>query len=243
VARGEGFAVLVGALIDQWQRVVAGLAELDPAAPTRVTGWTVREVEAHLTATTRGLARLLRDPRPAGTPTVGVSAWAASLPGLAAVADEDARQTEAGLAAAVEDALAALDGATGQEVLGQRTGDHTALDAVRFRLLEAVVHGLDVGITPVRDAERHVVRLLTALAAEVAPGRSVELRVPPHAAVQLVEGPRHTRGTPPNTVECDPVAWLELATGRLAWSDAVADGRVRARGDRADLSALLPLVR
>jgi hypothetical protein len=57
-----------------------------------------------------------------------------------------------------------------------------------------------------------------------------------------VPGPRHTRGTPPNVVEVDPLAWVRLATGDLAWSEAVRDGRVRASGERSDLSAHLPLV-
>lgn len=74
------------------------------------------------------------------------------------------------------------------------------------------------------------------------PGRSVEVRVPPYGAVQAVAGPRHTRGTPPNVVETDPMTWLGLASGRVTWAGAVADGRVRASGTRADLSALLPLV-
>jgi len=78
--------------------------------------------------------------------------------------------------------------------------------------------------------------------AERAPGHSVEVRVAPHGVVQCVEGPRHTRGTPPNVVETDAATWLSLATGDLAWSDAVAAGRVRASGGRADLSSLLPLV-
>jgi hypothetical protein len=77
--------------------------------------------------------------------------------------------------------------------------------------------------------------------ADVAPGSSVEVRVPPAGAVQAVEGPRHTRGTPPNVVETDPETWLGLVTGRVAWADALADGRVRASGERADLSGLLPL--
>ena len=87
------------------------------------------------------------------------------------------------------------------------------------------------------------VRGLAEQLAERSPGRSVELRVPPHSAVQLVEGTRHTRGTPPTVVEVDPVAFVELCTGRLAWPDAAADGRVRATGERGDLSALLPLTR
>ena len=77
--------------------------------------------------------------------------------------------------------------------------------------------------------------------AQQLPGRSVELRVPPHVAVQLVPGPRHTRGTPPNVVETDAATWLRLATGDLTWADAVAAGRVSASGNRADLGAHLPL--
>src|SRR5687767_788112 len=77
--------------------------------------------------------------------------------------------------------------------------------------------------------------------AQQVPGRSVELRVPPHVAVQCVEGPRHTRGTPPNVVETDAATWLRLATGLSAWDDAVAEGKVVASGNRADLSAHLPL--
>jgi hypothetical protein len=77
--------------------------------------------------------------------------------------------------------------------------------------------------------------------AQHVPGRSVELRVPPHVAVQCIEGPRHTRGTPPNVVETDAATWLRLASGALTWADAVADGRVTASGNRADLSGHLPL--
>ena len=96
---------------------------------------------------------------------------------------------------------------------------------------------------PKRPELASAVRLsLRALAAD-APGRSVEVRVPPFAVVQCIEGPRHTRGTPPNVVETDPRTWLELAAGRLGWPDAVAAGRVTASGIRADLSRWLPIVR
>ncbi len=77
--------------------------------------------------------------------------------------------------------------------------------------------------------------------AQHVPGRSVELRVPPHVAVQCIEGPRHTRGTPPNVVETDAATWLRMATGQVDWATAVAEGRVTASGNRADLSAHLPL--
>ena len=74
-----------------------------------------------------------------------------------------------------------------------------------------------------------------------APGRSVEVRVPPDGAVQCVPGPRHTRGTPPNVVETDPMTWVRVAAGRLTWADAVDAGRIRASGTRADLTDYLPV--
>jgi hypothetical protein len=75
-----------------------------------------------------------------------------------------------------------------------------------------------------------------------APGRSVEVRVPPFAAVQCIAGPRHTRGTPTNVIETDPQTWLALATGLLTWREAVESGAVRASGQRADLAPHLPVV-
>ena len=86
------------------------------------------------------------------------------------------------------------------------------------------------------------VRYTLQLLAEQAPGGTVEVRVPPYAAVQCVEGPRHTRGTPPNVVETDAATWLALATGRLTWDDARAAGRVHASGQRADLRGHLPVL-
>ena len=77
--------------------------------------------------------------------------------------------------------------------------------------------------------------------AELVPGHAVELRVPPYVAVQCVDGPRHTRGTPPNVVELDAATWLDLALGDLSWADGVADGRISAAGPRSDLSEYLPL--
>jgi hypothetical protein len=76
---------------------------------------------------------------------------------------------------------------------------------------------------------------------EKAPGRSVEVRVPPFAAVQAVPGHTHRRGTPSAVVETDAATWLALARGDLTWAEAVATGRLRASGERSDLSAWLPL--
>jgi len=94
---------------------------------------------------------------------------------------------------------------------------------------------------PPRAVLGAAVKTTTRWLAQQVPGRSVELRAPPHVAVQLVPGPRHTRGTPPNVVEADAATWLRLATGELTWEQAVADGKVSASGNRADLSDLLPL--
>lgn len=105
-----------------------------------------------------------------------------------------------------------------------------ALDAVRAS-----------GEAAPRTARATAVRYLLQLLAEKAPGNSVEVRVPPFGAVQVLEGPRHTRGTPPNVVETDPATWIALATGVEHWTDAAADGRISASGTRADISHLLPV--
>lgn len=97
---------------------------------------------------------------------------------------------------------------------------------------------------PGRSAIAAAVRGTVGLLAQELPGHAVELRVPPFAATQCVEGPRHTRGTPPNVVETDPRTWLLLATGRVSWEAAVDSGRVRASGTRAsEVAAGLPVVR
>ncbi|GAA2814979.1 sterol carrier family protein [Saccharopolyspora taberi] len=95
---------------------------------------------------------------------------------------------------------------------------------------------------PQRPDLAAAVRLSLRTLEQVAPGHSVEVRVPPFAAVQCVAGPQHTRGTPPNVVETDPRTWLLLATGRLDWADAVDAGRLSASGSRADVSRWLPIV-
>ena len=85
------------------------------------------------------------------------------------------------------------------------------------------------------------VKEMLALLTERSPGRAIEVRIPPYAAVQCGEGPTHTRGTPPNTVEMDAQTWIALAHGEKSWADAMAEGLISASGVRADLSPLLPL--
>ncbi|WP_353826409.1 sterol carrier family protein [Agromyces sp. SYSU T0242] len=120
--------------------------------------------------------------------------------------------------------------------MARRIGDGDGRDAVA-----AVVGAPDaasVDRTTLATAVRYTLQLL----AEQAPGGTVEVRVPPFGAVQCIEGPRHTRGTPPNVVETDAATWLGLATGSTTWEAARGGGRVHASGQRADLSGVVPVI-
>lgn len=103
----------------------------------------------------------------------------------------------------------------------------------------AAVRGADA---PARSDLATAVRYLLQLLVEKAPGNSVEVRVPPFGAVQVIQGPRHTRGTPPNVVEMDAATWIGLATGAQQWDAAVAAGRISASGTRAaELAKVTPV--
>ena len=134
-----------------------------------------------------------------------------------------------------EDLVAALQ--------AQDPGGRPAEDVLP-QLVRAVADALERGAEPDRTALKLACRGLAQELAARVPGRTVELRIPPYAAVQCVPGPRHTRGTPPNVVEVQPAAWVLLAAGRLSWAAAAADGRLHASGERAGLLAdELPLLR
>lgn len=105
----------------------------------------------------------------------------------------------------------------------------------------ACAHAVLRAEEPLRAAVKAAVRGSLAVLADRAPGRSLEVRVPPYGAVQVIEGPRHTRGTPPGVVETDPLTWLRMATGLTPWEQAVSAHRVQASGARSDLSGHLPL--
>lgn len=109
----------------------------------------------------------------------------------------------------------------------------------------AAVDALEVDADDVLQADRAVVKELVRVTAgffaQQHPGRSVEVRIPPYSAIQIIEGIRHTRGTPPNVIEMDGPTWLALSSGRLQWAAAVSAGRIRASGTRADLTPYLPL--
>jgi hypothetical protein len=112
-----------------------------------------------------------------------------------------------------------------------------APEVVAEALARLAAHPDDPDGADLRLLTKHFLALLEARA----PGHSVEVRVPPYAAVQVVPGVRHTRGTPPAVVETDAQTWVALATGQLAWADALAAARVSASGERTDLAPYLPL--
>lgn len=92
-----------------------------------------------------------------------------------------------------------------------------------------------------REVVALAVRYLLQVLTDSAPGNTLEVRVPPYGAAQVVEGPRHTRGTPPNVIEMDAATWIGLATGRVGWDEAVRDARVSASGTRASLLEWVPV--
>lgn len=106
------------------------------------------------------------------------------------------------------------------------------------------IRGVDgAGAQASRSEIAQACRATARMLAEELPGHAVELRVPPFVAVQLIEGPRHTRGTPPNVVETDPRTWLRLATGLTSFEAEIAAGTVDASGARAgEVARGLPVV-
>jgi uncharacterized protein (TIGR03083 family) len=226
------------------------------ALPTRLGTWTVAELVAHIGLDMASVSRYLNG-EPAAKAELDAPAYALACAAAAEGVDERVRMMSeearpAELRHHVHESRLEADrllaDAASDFVVPSRLGPIGLADFLATRCFEGTVHGLDLaaalGAEPEleREALGITVRVLAGALAAKAPGRSVELRVPPYAAVQAVEGPRHTRGTPPNVVETDAVTWLELATGRLSWADAAAAARLSACGDRADLSAYLPVL-
>ncbi|MFB7616979.1 sterol carrier family protein [Kitasatospora sp. NPDC056181] len=257
-------AAQTGALRDAVHALCAAPdAERLLAGPTRLGQWRVRELVAHLAVQLDWVPAHLDDPLE-GRPTLDLARWVAGVGTVAPLLDAGAREHAAGefggdpasVAAAFDRAadalLAVLDGpevADPQRRFEIRLGSMTLADMLVTRLVEAVVHADDLadalGLPAFphdRQALAAVTRLLADALADRVPGGAVELRVPPYAVVQAVEGPRHTRGTPPNVVETDPLTWIRLATGRADWATAVDEAVVAASGERSDLREYLPLL-
>lgn len=228
--------------------------------PSVLPGWTVADLAAHIALVADAVTATAAASRGVAARTVG------EYLGTYTEAAEDQSERTLAIAAAAghekDRILAAVDDrfAAAQATVDARGLDDIVLAARRApirqgdylltRVIEIAVHADDLARSDAahtappavpRDTTRLAVRTLLDVLAERAPGRSVEVRVAPFAAVQCIEGPRHTRGTPPNTVDLAPALWLRLASGRTTWAGEIAAGAVLASGQRADLSAHLPL--
>ncbi|QQM41890.1 maleylpyruvate isomerase family mycothiol-dependent enzyme [Streptomyces liliifuscus] len=239
------------------REAVRGLTPEQLAGPTRLGDWTVRVLAGHLTMALEAVSRGLDKDEPTGQPRLALLDWPFATAPRADEVDDDVHAlaaAEPDLDALCERTLARfterLPGAPDGRLLVTRVGVMTLADYLVTRTVELVVHtddlnaavpGLDVPYD--RQALAACTRLLADALAAKAPGASTEVRVPPYAVVQCVEGPRHTRGTPPNVVETDPLTWIRLATGRMEWKAALDEAKAGASGERADLGGLLPLMR
>lgn len=243
--------------------------ELEPEAYGRETvlpGWDTRALLAHVDQLLEGLltvlARPTRDAPLTNAVLVGRYAEAAATMSRRVLDHAAAYEPPAlldRLAATLERASAVLGSSEPvPAAVSSARGPVTPADLVASRVVELVVHSDDLSRTfserePVpllRPALGVASRTLTNVLATRFPGRSVEVRIPPYAAVQcsavrdgvLDPGPTHTRGTPPNVVETDAVTFFRICTGRTSWADALASGVIAASGLRADLSEMVPLL-
>ncbi|WP_306190589.1 maleylpyruvate isomerase family mycothiol-dependent enzyme [Streptomyces sp. MK5] len=237
------------------REAVRGLTPDQLALPTRLGDWTVRELIAHIGMAITAVHRALGRPAPPEQ-DVTVVEWPFATAADATAIDAFTRNVAAehgdpdAYLAGVDHGLRALLAEhPGTRLLTTNAGALPLDDYLVTRTVELVVHTDDLNaavpaldVPYDRQALATATRLLADALAAKAPGGSTEVRIPPFAVVQCVEGPRHTRGTPPNVVETDPLTWIRLATGRTAWRDALHDAKLSAGGDRADLSGLLPLM-
>lgn len=247
------------ALLEQWTALGAWIGELAQpqlAQPSVVEGWSVADLVAHLGVAAGSVTAAVDGPP--GKHPLTLSEYVATYREGASAIDartrDAARSGGGSVQQTVDSAFSRAEAAlalapAGDPVVTARRGPIRLSDFLVTRCIELVVHGDDLGrstgddTVPLTRAARQLsVRALAGVLAERAPGRSVEVRIPPFAAVQCIDGPRHTRGTPPAVVETDPVTFLRLATGRLGWAEAATAGRLRLSGLRTDLSPYLPLL-
>ncbi|WP_375490578.1 sterol carrier family protein [uncultured Jatrophihabitans sp.] len=248
----DAYLAQTGTLVQWLDDVPAG----DFARPSVLDGWDVRTLVGHLALIHVGLARVLpsRSAERAVDAAAYVRRYRRDVDAIEAstreLTDDRAPAQLVDLLRDTEAVRTAAADVSDRSVLAGPRGPVSAQDWIVTRLVDVVVHCDDLSRSlPERDpvplqraALGTTVRALAQMLATSSPGRSVEIRVPPYVAVQAIEGPRHTRGTPPNVVETDAVTWLRLATGRTDFAAAVAGGTVRASGNRADLTPYLPLL-
>ncbi|WP_030623491.1 maleylpyruvate isomerase family mycothiol-dependent enzyme [Streptomyces sclerotialus] len=232
---------------------VRALGPEDFARPTRLGEWTVRELVAHFAMAVDHVPAALERPA-APKQEIVLAEWPFGAAPFADAVDARVRTMAAEqdpvtlLDRAAERYAALVPAAPDDRLMEVRPGAMRLDELLVTRCLELVVHSDDLAEATGAEIpfDRHALaataRLLADALATKAPGGAVEVRVPPFAVVQCVEGPRHTRGTPPNVVETDPLTWVRLATGRAEWTAAVADALVSASGERADLGPYLPVL-
>ena len=248
---------VAAAYLEQWAVTREWCDSVDDwSAPSAIAGWTLRDLVAHfglVADSIRSAAEALSDEK--SDKPLRLGDYIATYADGAAVIDKWTRElaSREGFLFAVDasaaQAEAAISGVTGNPVVGARRGPIRWADFLRTRCIELTVHSDDLTRSVVVEgpaASRPCLQVSTRALADVlswrAPGRSVEVRVPPFAAVQCIEGPRHTRGTPAAVVEMDPLTFCRLAAGRVTWQEAVAAGGVQASGLRTDLAPYLPLL-
>jgi uncharacterized protein (TIGR03083 family) len=251
---GIDAAKVATAYLDQWALTREWCDTVDDwSVPSAVDGWTLRELVAHLGLVANTIVSAsgrMVDERP-----LRVGDYLASYADVAEGIDQRTRDVAVSDAflyavdASAEQAERSLRSMEGNPVVAAGRGPIRWVDFLRTRCIELTVHSDDLvrsvdGEGP--PVSRPCLQVSTRALADVlgwrAPGRSVEVRVPPFAAVQCIEGPRHTRGTPAAVVEMDPLTFCRLAAGRTTWQSAVAAGGVRASGLRTDLAPHLPLL-
>ncbi|MFJ8001184.1 sterol carrier family protein [Streptomyces sp. NPDC096310] len=260
-ARSYDSGKIRGAVVAQFGHVRAAVAGLTPDQLSLDCGlgeWSVRELAAHLCMAVESVNRAIEQDGPAGPdadqPAVSLADWPFATAARAGAIAEGVKEYAASAppdelfarTAARLDTL--LPGADDDRVTATRLGPMRLGDYLVTRTVELIVHTDDLNratglaVPFDRQALAACTRVLADALAVKAPGASTEVRVPPYAVVQCVAGPRHTRGTPPNVVETDPLTWIRLATGRTGWREEVDAARVSAGGERADLGGLLPLM-
>jgi hypothetical protein len=90
-----------------------------------------------------------------------------------------------------------------------------------------------------QDSEvKSQVKKILKVVEQIAPGKLVELRIPPFAAIQCVEGGNHRRGTPPNVVEMGGETLINLVNDPAKWENFCNQGLISASGTSSDLSHL-----
>lgn len=222
--------------------------------------WDVRQLTAHIVLIHAGLLKVLdkaTDERPI-PPHRFVRLYRENVDAISfATVETAADKTPDQLLLELDQAIAALRtrfAAPVPKAIGATRGPTLTEDFLTTRIVELIVHSDDFSqslpdLPPVpldRNCLAAAVRSLADILAKQNPGRTVEVRVPPFVAVQVAGagegGQIHTRGTPPNVVETDPLTFVRLATGRTSWAEAVGAAKVQASGNRADLSSLLPVL-